>query len=403
MPENRFEDVIDRRGTYCTQWDFVEDRFGEKDLLPFTISDTDFAVPGAIGEALKKRMEHPVFGYTRWNHEDYKRAITRWFDHYFQIEIKEEWVVYSPSVIYSVATLIDLYSEPGEGIVIQTPAYDAFFKTIRASERKIIENPLLYEEGQYRINFEDLEEALARSDARILLLCSPHNPTGRVWSEADLQRIVNLCRKYDLFLISDEIHMDVRRPWTKHYPVLRYVKDYKKMALVSSASKTFNTPGLGGSYLLLPDEEVRTKFLTLLKNRDGLSSASIFGIESLMAAYKHSDDWLQELNAYIDSNLYFVEDFLKREFPEMKFIIPESTYLAWIDVSALPYTMEELQEALVKVGKVAIMSGDIYGGNGASFLRLNVGCSRFKLEDGLRRLKKSLEYLKEQKPLAEID
>lgn len=389
-----FDKKIDRRGTYCTQWDFIEDRFGDKELLPFSISDTDFEVPEEVTKALQKRMEHQVFGYTRWNHTDYKAAIQNWYHRHFQVELKGDWILYSPSVIYSVARLIELHSEEGDGVLIQTPAYDAFFKTISASGRSLIENPLRYQDGGYELDFEDLEEKIALPETRVFLLCSPHNPTGRVWTYEEIKKIVQLCKQHNVFLISDEIHMDVRRPGKQHYPVLLFEQDYDRMALCSSASKTFNTPGLGGSYLLLPNENIRDDFTVLLKNRDGLSSASIFGIVSLMAAYEEGSEWLKQLNLYIDENFYHIKEFFQKEYPEVQFTVPESTYLAWIDISGLPYSMEDLQEALVKVGRVAIMNGEIYGGNGKQFLRLNAGCSREKLKAGLERFKKAVESLK---------
>ena len=202
-----FDEVIDRKGTYSTQWDYVEDRFGKKDLLPFTISDTDFAAPDNVLDALQKRLNHPVFGYTRWNHSDYKGSIVTWFKERFAADVKEDWIIYSPSVIYSIARLIEMNSTQGDGVVIQTPAYDAFFKTIKASKRNLVENPLLYRDGIYSLDFADLETKLAKPENKILLICNPHNPTGRVWSKDDLEKIIALCKKHDVFLISDDIHM----------------------------------------------------------------------------------------------------------------------------------------------------------------------------------------------------
>lgn len=389
-----FDEEIDRTGTYSTQWDYVEDRFGEKDLLPFTISDTDFAAPDVIMNALKQRIEHPVFGYTRWNHEDYKGSIVKWYSNRFDTKVDLDWVLYSPSVMYSIARLIELNSEVGDGVIIQTPAYDAFFKTIVASEREVVENPLLYDDGRYKLDFEQLEEVLKREENKILLICSPHNPTGRVWTENELKQIIDLCKQYNVYLISDEIHMDVLRDGYEHHPILDYINDYSEMALCSSPSKTFNVPGLGGSYLMIPDKEIYADFQLLLKNRDGVSSANIMGITATMAAYNKGSEWVDELNDYVSENLEFVKRYLERELPELTLDIPESTYLAWIDIRGLEFDMNQLQEALVQHGKVTIMSGAIYGGDGKHFLRLNVGCPRSKLEDGLDRLKRSINFLK---------
>lgn len=393
MRHRKFDNVIDRLGTYSTQWDYVEDRFGEKDLLPFTISDTDFAAPDEILNALTERFEHPVFGYTRWNHKDYKESITQWFSKRFDADVNDNWIVYSPSVIYSISKLIELKSDIGDGVVIQTPAYDAFFNMIPSLNRKTVENPLNYSECSYSINFEDLENKLSDSSTKILILCSPHNPTGLVWSMDDLTRIVNLCKMYDVFIISDEIHMDIVFKESRHIPITTFVKEYDQIALCSSPSKTFNVPGLGGSYLFVPEDKLRDDFQDILKKRDGLSSASIPGIISTMAAYKKSEYWVNNLNEYVYDNLIYTKSFLDENIPDITFEIPDATYLAWIDTSNLPYSMDELQQALVSYGKVAIMYGSVYGGNGSNFLRLNVGCPRNKLIEGLDRLKKSIEYL----------
>ena len=391
-----FDKVINRLGTYSTQWDYVEDRFGEKDLLPFTISDTDFAAPDFIVNSVKNRIDHPVFGYTRWNHDDYKNPIIAWYKDRFDTEVAAHSIVYSPSVIYSIAKLIELTSKEGEGVIIQTPAYDAFFKTIQASNRTLVENPLIYSDGIYELDFDDLEEKLADENNKILLLCSPHNPTGRVWREEELEKMVSLCKKYDVFLLSDEIHMDVVREGLTHHPILKFYEDYNHMALASSTSKTFNVPGLGGSYVSIPEAALNDDFQYILKNRDGVSSANILGITATMSAYNEGGEWVDALNDYLTANLQITKDYLKAHLPELKLVIPESTYLAWIDISDATYSMEQLQEALVHEGKVAIMDGKIYGGNGSQFLRLNVGCPQEKLEDGLERLKTAVRSLESE-------
>lgn len=396
MSRGIFDEIINRKGTYSTQWDYVKDRFGKNDLLPFTISDMDFAAPDNVIQALQKRLDHPVFGYTRWNHEDYKISIVDWFKNRFNSMVEADWIIYSPSVMYSIARLIELNSKEGDGVIIQTPAYDAFFKTIKASKRKLVENSLVYRNGTYSLDFSDLESKLAMSENKVLLICNPHNPTGRVWSTEELLRVMKLCKEYEVFLISDDIHMDVTRKNVEYHPITNDYKEYENIALCTSTSKSFNVPGLGGSYIFIPHEGLRNKFQFLLKNRDGLSSANIFGLTATMAAYtKEGSIWMDELNDYINGNLSLVEKFLTEKLPEVTFLKPEATYLAWIDIQNLPFTMEQLQKTLVEEGKVAIMDGAIYGGNGDSFLRLNVGCPRSKLEKGLQRLEESIVYLKE--------
>lgn len=383
-----FDEPINRKGTQCTQWDYVEDRFGEKNLLPFTISDTDFKVPAAVEAALIKRMQHPVFGYTRWNHNEFKQAVCKWYSERFNSMIKSDWLVYSPSVMYSVKQLVTLLSEPGDGIIVQTPAYDAFYKMIKENKRKIVPNALIYDAKSYRIDFEELTRLMAQPENKVLLLCSPHNPTGRVWQKDELQRIIELAKTHDVFIISDEIHMDIVRKGQRHQPIIDLLQE--NVALVTSGSKTFNFPGLIYSYGIIPDPKLRERFLTQLKEADGLSSTSIFGMIATIAAYDNESKWVDQLNDYLDGNFAYVIAYLQEHHPELVVTKSEATYLMWIDCTALGLTMAELQQRMIRKGKVAIMSGEIYGKEGRNFLRLNIGCSREKLIDGLKRFTLSL-------------
>ena len=383
-----FDEPINRKGTHCTQWDYVEDRFGEKNLLPFTISDTDFKVPAAVEAALIKRMQHPVFGYTRWNHNEFKQAVCKWYSERFKSRIDSDWLVYSPSVMYSIKLLVTLLSNPGDGIIIQTPAYDAFYKMIKENKRKIVPNALIYDANSYRIDFEELTRLMAQPENKVLLLCSPHNPTGRVWQKDELQRMIELARIHDVFIISDEIHMDIVRKGQRHQPIIELLQ--KNVALVTSGSKTFNFPGLIYSYGIIPDSKLRDRFLTQLKEADGLSSTSIFGMTATIAAYDNESKWVDQLNDYLDGNIAYVIAYLQEHHPELVVTKSEATYLMWIDCTALDLTMVELQQRMIRKGKVAIISGEIYGNEGRNFLRLNVGCSREKLIDGLNRFTLSL-------------
>lgn len=384
-----FDTAINRKGTYCTQWDYVEDRFGEADLLPFTISDTDFMVPKEVLKTLKERMNHPVFGYTRWNHHELKEAIKQWYQSRFDTLLEEEWIMYTPTVIYAVSTLIQMLTKKGEGVVLQTPAYDAFFKVIQDNDRLLVENPLIYEENQYRIDFTNLEEKLARPENKVLLLCSPHNPTGRVWKQWELEKIVALCRQYSIFLLSDEIHMDILGRGQRHIPITRF--NYEQVAIVTSGTKTFNFPGLTFAYALIPNLGLREHFQRKLKNADGLSSTNIFGMLATMSTYRYCSHWVDELNHYLESNQRYVKTFIQEKLPDVKVVDLEATYLMWLDVSKAVSDIPLLREKLISVGKVAIMDGSIYGGNGHQFLRLNIGCPKSKLVDGLDRMLKSFE------------
>ena len=390
-----FDEIKDRRGTYCTQWDYVKDRFGKEGLLPFTISDMDLESPEEIVEALVKRINHKIFGYSRWNHDDFKNSIESWYKKRFSCEINKDWIVYSPSVIYAVSKFVEMKSEKGDGVLINTPGYDGFFKMILGNERKIISSSLKNINGKYEIDFEDFEKKCR--EAKIFLLCSPHNPVGKVWIEKELAKIIEICKKNNVFIISDEIHMDIVYN-KKHIPIVSLGKDYlENIVLCTSASKTFNIPAFTGSYLFIPSEKNREDFLKILKERDALSSPSILAVIATITAYNKCGYWVDELVKYTENNIRFVKEYLEKNIPELFCEIPDGSYFAWIDFSKLGISSEEFQKYLIDIGEVAVMPGLTYGEEGRYFLRLNVACSIKKVEDGLKRIKKTVDYIKAER------
>lgn len=390
-----FDEIVNRRGTYCTQWDYIQDRFGVEDLLPFSISDTDFKIPKPITEKILEVAKHEVYGYSRWNHHDFKGAITDFFQRRYATSMEEEWVLYSPSVMYSVSLLIRLLSKPGDRIVTFNPMYDSFFTVIEDNDRLLCSHDLIHVDDSFAIDFPLLESQLR--DASILLLCSPHNPTGRIWSEEELQKMIDLCKRYHVKIISDEIHSDIQIGQRKHRPILSYLEAYDQLYLASSCSKTLNVPGLIGSYVIIPDEKIREAFLHQTRKKDFLNSVSIFGMYATIIGYRECDDYIDQMNGYLRENMRLVEGFIARELPDFRFKAPDATYLAWIDARAVPFTADELQNALIHVGEVAIMKGETYGENGTKYLRMNCGCPKAKLEEGLRRMKKAIDWLYQQK------
>ncbi|KUE80831.1 transcriptional regulator [Aeromonas schubertii] len=382
-----FDRHIDRYGTYCTQWDYVADRFGHADLLPFTISDMDFETAPCIRECLARRLEHGVFGYSRWSHDDFKGAVTGWFARRHGTRLDPERLIYGPSVIYIIAQLVSLWSAPGEGVLVHTPAYDAFGNMLGANDRLLLPSPLIKGEGSYHIDWDGFERQAARPDCRILLLCSPHNPTGRVWRRDELVRMATICRRHGVRVISDDIHMDVS--FTPYLPWSEVAQD-EGWALVSSGSKSFNIPALGGAYGYIPERASRDAYLHRLKAAHGLSSPPILGVLAHMSAYREGDAWLDALKAYLHGNLALVAVRLNAAFPAIDYRVPEGTYLAWIDLRSLGIDsaerMDALQTLLMEKYRVAIMRGDTYGPEGKGFIRLNIGCPRHKLEQGLDAL-----------------
>ncbi|NIF32051.1 pyridoxal phosphate-dependent aminotransferase [Enterobacter sp. Cy-643] len=379
-----FSVPVDRHGTWCTQWDYVADRFGAADLLPFTISDMDFPTAPCILDALQKRLAHGVLGYSRWKNDDFLSAIAHWYQQRFGSSIDPESVVYGPSVIYMVSQLIRQWSQPGDGMLIHTPAYDAFYKAIEGNQRQVLSAPLQKTAQGWHCDMAELETLLARPECKIMLLCSPHNPTGKVWTRTELQTLAELCTRHGVRVISDEIHMDMVWGENRHIPWCDVGHD--GWALFTSGSKSFNIPALTGAYGLIHNADDRQQYLNVLKGQDGLSSPAVLAIVAHIAAYREGQPWLDALRDYLQSNLQFVADRLNQAFPELNWQPPQSTYLAWIDLRPLGLDDRALQKVLIEEQKVAIMPGYTYGEEGNGFVRLNAGCPRVKLEAGVERL-----------------
>ena len=379
-----FSTPVDRHGTWCTQWDYVADRFGTADLLPFTISDMDFPTAPVILDALQKRLSHGVLGYSRWKNDEFLGAIAHWYQARFHSVIDKEAVVYGPSVIYMVSQLIRQWSAPGDAVLIHTPAYDAFYKTIEGNQRQVFSAPLHNTEDGWMCDIAKLEAQLAKPECKIMLLCSPQNPTGKVWTRSELETMATLCERHGVRVISDEIHMDMVWEGHSHTPWCEVGKG--QWALFTSGSKSFNIPALTGAYGLINDTHERQQYLNVLKGQDGLSSPAILAVVAHIAAYQEGARWLDELRTYLQSNLHYVADTLNHEFAQLNWQPPQSTYLAWIDLRPLGIDDHALQKALIEQQKVAIMPGYTYGEEGNGFVRLNAGCPRVKLEEGVKRL-----------------
>ena len=379
-----FSKVVDRHGTWCTQWDYVADRFGTADLLPFTISDMDFATAPCIIEALNQRLIHGVFGYSRWKNDEFLAAIAHWFSTQHYTAIDPQSVVYGPSVIYMVSELIRQWSETGEGVVIHTPAYDAFYKAIEGNQRTVMPVALEKQPDGWFCDMGKLEAVLAKPECKIMLLCSPQNPTGKVWTCDELEIMADLCERHGVRVISDEIHMDMVWGEQPHIPWSNVARG--DWALLTSGSKSFNIPALTGAYGIIENSSSRDAYLSALKGRDGLSSPSVLALTAHIAAYQKGAPWLDALRVYLKDNLTYIADKMNAAFPELNWQIPQSTYLAWLDLRPLNIDDNALQKALIEQEKIAIMPGYTYGEEGRGFVRLNAGCPRSKLEKGVAGL-----------------
>lgn len=382
---------VDRHGTWCTQWDYVADRFGAADLLPFTISDMDFPTAPSILSALTRRLSHGVLGYSRWKNDEFIGAISHWYQTRFNAVIDPESVVYGPSVIYMVSQLIRQWSAPGDAVLIHTPAYDAFYKAIEGNNRQVLSAPLQNTTAGWMCDMALLEAQLAKPECKIMLLCSPQNPTGKVWTRAELETMAQLCERHSVRVISDEIHMDMVWEGHQHTPWSEVGKG--GWAVFTSGSKSFNIPALTGAYGLINHESDRLGYLNVLKGQDGLSSPAVLALVAHIAAYQQGGEWLDALRIYLQANLRYVAQTLNREFTSLNWQPPQSTYLAWIDLRPLGLDDKALQKALIEQQKVAIMPGYTYGEEGNGFIRLNAGCPRVKLEEGVKRLVTAIRSL----------
>ncbi|MEU2259094.1 MalY/PatB family protein [Streptomyces sp. NPDC019645] len=378
-----FDTPVDRRGTASVQWDGVADRFGVDGLLPFTISDMDFTSPPQVLDALRERLAHGVFGYTDWRLGAFREAIRDWYARRHDTTLDPERIVYGPSVLNQVSQLLRMWTEPGDGVVVHTPTYDGFRKAVTGLGRQLRGVAVGDEAG--------LERELARPDAKMLILCSPHNPTGRVWTEDELKAISRLAGAHGVAVVSDEIHADFVHDGHRHLPWTRFADDRERWAVVTSASKAFNFPALTGSYGIIGDPEERTAFVRRMETGEGLASPAVLSLTAHIAAYRDGAAWLDAARGYVAGNLAMLQERLRSAFPALGWEPPQAGYLAWIDLRALGVDDAALQRELVERERVAIMPGAVYGAEG--FVRLNLGCPRSKAEAGADALVRALTRL----------
>ncbi|MEU9701487.1 MalY/PatB family protein [Streptomyces sp. NPDC047981] len=381
-----FDREIGRQGTWSVQWDGIADRFGVSDLLPFTISDMDFASPPEVLSALKERVEHGVFGYTDWRLGEFRGAIRDWYATRHDTAIDIETLVYAPSVLSQLSQLLQMWTEPGDGVVVHTPTYDGFRKAVTGLGRELRGVPV----G----DLAALDAELARPDSRLLLLCSPHNPTGRVWREEELAEFTRLAERHGVAVISDEIHADLVADGHRHLPFSRFAETsaVRRWALITSGTKAFNFPALSGSYGIVGDPGERTAFIRRMETGEGLASPAVLSLTAHIAAYRHGGPWLDQLRTYVAGTMRLLEERLTQGLPGVTWTPPQAGYLAWIDLRPLGIDDTALQLDLVETERVAIMPGSVYGQPG--FVRLNVGCPRKKAERGVDALIRAVNRLR---------
>jgi cystathionine beta-lyase len=381
-----FDKAINRRGTNCVKWDVAK----EDGVIPMWVADMDFEIAPAIKAALRQRVEHGVFGYTRVP-SSYYQAVVNWFGRRHQWRIDSQWIIYTPGVVPAISAIIKALAKPGDKVLIQTPVYNCFFTSIKNNDCGIAENALIYEDGTYHIDWEDFERKTADPSVRVFLLCNPHNPAGRVWTREELERMNDICLKNSVTVIADEIHCELVMPGYTFTPFASISESALRNSVTcNSPSKSFNIAGLQISNIICSDDSMRRR-IDRAVNINEVCDVNPFGVIALQAAYNESEEWLDSLNQYIYANYQALCDFVAQHLPQLKVLKLEGTYLVWIDIRATGMTSDELTDKLLKEGKVMVNSGTMYGKPaGEGFIRLNIACPRAQMNLALQRMEKCL-------------
>lgn len=387
---SNFTTVYERRNSNCVKWDFMEEIYSIKDasdVLPMWIADMDFAIPSPVVDALHRRIEHPVFGYSI-TPEESKTALANWLYKKHGLQIENNWILFQQGVIPAMAAVIEAFTEVGDKVLIHSPVYPPFTEVPEKLGRVIETSRLIEQDSTYEIDFYDFEKKLQQG-VKAFILCSPHNPGGKVWSKEDLIKIASLCQQYNVLVVSDEIHSDLVFKPAKHIPILSVAEDPNNVITFFAPTKTFNLAGIQGATIIVPDEHKR-KILEEQAMMRGQMELSIFSLTAFQAAYEHGEAWLDELLEIVSSNMDYVADQLTSKLNGVKVSKPDATYLLWIDYRDTGLSEKEIMDLLLTKGKLALEPGTKYGEAGKGFLRMNVACPRKTLEDGVARFIKAL-------------
>ena len=381
-----FDEIIPRRGTNSYKWGGG----GGGDILPMWVADMDFRTAPPVVEALRKRVEHGIFGYVRVP-DAYYAAVTNWFARRHDWQIEKEWIIYTTGVVPALSAVIKALTAPGDKVMVQTPVYNCFFSSIRNNGCGMIANPLIYRNGTYQIDFADLEQKAADPSVKVLLLCNPHNPAGRVWTKQELTRIGDICIRNNVWVVADEIHCELVFPGHTYIPFASISQEFLMHSVTcTSPSKAFNLAGLQIANIISADTNIRTKIDKAI-NVNEVCDVGPFGVEALIAAYNDSEEWLEELKQYLFDNYNYLRAYFAEYLPEFPVSILEGTYLVWVDCSVLNQSSDEIIKTLLEKEKIWVNEGSLYGEAGEGFIRINIACPRQQLIEGLNRLRRALK------------
>lgn len=379
-----FNEVISRKNTRSVKWDMAGKVFQSEDVLPMWVADMDFQAPKEVNEALIKRAEHGIYGYTVID-DDVKNAVVNWLSDRHQWTIQPEWLTFSPGVVSSLHMAIEAFTEPGDKILIQTPVYTPFYTVIKAHGREMVKNPLIDKDQYFTIDFDNFEEKL-KTGVKAFILCSPHNPVGRVWKKEELEEIARLCLKYDVMIFSDEIHADLVFPGEKHIPIASLSDEVLENTITCMApSKTFNLAGLEASYVIAADAEKRKKLKNQFLKSGYNGLLNTMANTALEAAYTYGKPWLEELMQLLESHKNYVTEQLEAE-TNLKVTRSEGTYLLWLNCTGLGLSGKELKQFMIEKARVGLNAGLDYGDEGEQYMRMNIACPRATLEEGVNRI-----------------
>ena len=389
-----FNERIDRSENHSAKWAEMEMKFGRSDLIPMWVADMDIKAAPEIVESMKKKVEQEIFGYV-YRPDSYYKTATEWLKKRFGYEISPSSLIHSPGVVPSMSILVKMLTKTTDKILIQTPVYPPFASAVKDNGKELVENPLIKDEkGYYTIDFEDLEKKLSLDEVKLFILCNPHNPVGRVWKKEELLKMGELCKKYNVRILADEIWRDLIMPGYKHTPMASLSKGIEDITItLFSPTKSFNLAGLQASFVTFPRAEERKEFDNILGQMD-VKRNNPFSLVAFETAYEKCEDWLEELILHIDGNMQYVVDFIAEKLPEIKVVKPEGTYLMWLDFNGTKIPQDKIQEFLINEAKVAMNDGGSFGSNGKGFARMNVACPRYMVEEAMERIEKALKNLK---------
>jgi len=384
-----FDEIIDRRNTNSIKYDFAKERGKPEDTIPLWVADMDFRTLPEVTQALVKVSEHGIFGYSEVK-EDYFTTLYNWYSRHFGWNIKHEWLVKTPGVVYAIAAAIRAFTEKGDGVMIQRPVYYPFSETILANRRILVNNPLIYKEGVYQIDFEDFESKILSNNVKLFILCNPHNPVGRVWTREELIKLGDICLKHNVIVVADEIHADFIYEGYKHLVFASLKPEFGAITITCTApSKTFNLAGLQVSNIFIQDRSLKDRFKEEIA-KSGYSQLNTMGLVACRTAYEYGEEWLLQLKKYLTGNLIFVRSFLKERLPQIKLVEPQGTYLVWLDFNSLSLSDDDLEDLIVNKAKLWLDNGLMFGEEGKGFQRINIACPRKILEIAFEQLEAAL-------------